>query len=100
MPNKKVGVTQVSNETKLALLRAMLRVRRFEEKIVEVYGAQDMKTPVHLSIGQEAVAAGVCHNLKTEDYVFSTHRNHGHILVKGAAMAPMVAELYGYSDGC
>lgn len=81
-------------------MRAMLRVRRFEEKIVEVYGAQDMKTPVHLSIGQEAVAAGVCLGLKKEDYVFTTHRNHGHILVKGAAMTPMVAELYGRSDGC
>ena len=90
----------VSNETKIALMRAMLRVRRFEEKIVETYGAQDMKTPVHLSIGQEAVAAGVCLNLKNEDYVFSTHRNHGHILVKGAAMVPMVAELYGHADGC
>jgi pyruvate dehydrogenase E1 component alpha subunit len=100
MSNNKVEVTNATNETKLALFRAMLRVRRFEEKIVEVYGAQDMKTPVHLSIGQEAVAAGVCLNLKKEDYVFSTHRNHGHILVKGAAMAPMVAEMYGHADGC
>lgn len=87
-------------EQKRTLMRLMLRVRRFEEKIVEVYGAQDMKTPVHLSLGQEAVSAGVCFHLKKEDYLFSTHRNHGHLLSKGAAMAPMIAEMYGLASGC
>ena len=86
--------------TRLALLRAMLRARRFGEKIIEVYGAQDMKTPVHLSIGQEASAAGVCLCLEREDYLFTTHRSHAHLLSKGAAMLPMVAELYGHSGGC
>jgi len=90
----------ISAETKLALMRAMLRARRFGEKIVEVYGAQDMKTPVHLSIGQEAVAAGVCLNLKPEDHLFTTHRNHAHLLSKGASMTAMVAELYGRAAGC
>ena len=91
---------RISKTAKLKLLRTMVRIRRFEEKIVSVYGVQDMKTPVHLSIGQEAVAAGVCVNLEPEDYVFSTHRNHGHLLAKGAAMAPLVAELYGRASGC
>jgi len=90
----------VSDETKGALMRAMLRARRFGEKIVEVYGAQDMKTPVHLSIGQEAVAAGVCLNLKADDYLFTTHRSHAHLLSKGASMTSMVAELYGLAGGC
>lgn len=87
-------------ETKTDLLGKMLRARLFEEKIVAVYGEQEMKTPVHLYIGQEAVAAGVSQNLKPEDYVFSTHRNHGHYLCKGADLKPIVAELYGRASGC
>lgn len=87
-------------DIKLELLRKMLRARLFEEKIVAVYPAQDMKTPVHLYIGQEAVAAGVSQHLKTEDYVFSTHRNHGHYLCKGVTLGPIVAELYGKATGC
>lgn len=87
-------------EIKLELLGKMLRARLFEEKIVAVYPEQQMKTPVHLYIGQEAVAAGVSQHLKAEDYVFSTHRNHGHYLCKGAAMKPIVAELYGRATGC
>jgi TPP-dependent pyruvate/acetoin dehydrogenase alpha subunit len=96
----KTTVASVSSETKLALMRAMLRARRFGEKIIDVYGAQDMKTPVHLSIGQEAIAAGVCLNLKPEDYLFTTHRSHAHLLSKGASMTAMVAELYGLAAGC
>jgi len=91
---------KLTDETRLELLRLMLRARRFEEKIVAQYPAQEMKTPVHLYIGQEAVAAGVSRHLRREDYVFSTHRNHGHYLGKGAAMAPIVAELYGRAAGC
>jgi pyruvate dehydrogenase E1 component alpha subunit len=87
-------------ETRLQLLKKMLRSRLFEEKISAVYSEQDMKTPVHLYIGQEAVAAGVSQHLLTEDYVFSTHRNHGHYLSKGAVLKPLVAELYGKADGC
>ncbi|HNW44744.1 MAG TPA: thiamine pyrophosphate-dependent dehydrogenase E1 component subunit alpha [Elusimicrobiales bacterium] len=87
-------------EIKLELLRKMLRARLFEEKIVAVYGEQEMKTPVHLYIGQEAVAAGVSQHLKPEDYVFSTHRNHGHYLSKGTDLKPIVAELYGRATGC
>ena len=78
----------------------MLRIRRFEEKIVDVYCDQDMKTPVHLYIGQEAVAAGVCANLRREDYVFSTHRSHGHYLAKGGDVRRLMAELYGRKTGC
>jgi len=90
----------MDDKTRLVLYRAMLRVRMFEERIVSVYARQDMKTPVHLCIGQEAAAAGVGLQLKKEDYIFSTHRNHGHNLVKGANMRRMVAELYGRSAGC
>lgn len=89
-----------SPETLKALYRTMLYIRRFEEKIVEVYGAQDMKTPVHLYIGEEAVAAGVCAHLKKEDYVFTTHRSHGHCLAKGVPAFDLYAEFYGKAEGC
>jgi pyruvate dehydrogenase E1 component alpha subunit len=78
----------------------MLLIRRFEEKIVEVYPAQDMKTPVHLYIGQEAIAAGVCSHLTKEDYLFTTHRSHGHCLVKGVDPKFLYAEFYGRRTGC
>jgi pyruvate dehydrogenase E1 component alpha subunit len=87
-------------ETMLSLYTAMLRIRMFEEKVVELYPDQEMKCPVHLCIGQEAVAAGVCLGLEKADYVFSNHRGHGHYLAKGGAMGPLMAEFYGKATGC
>lgn len=84
----------------LRLYRMMQEIRLFEEKIIEVYPVQDMKTPVHLYIGQEAIAAGVCSHLKTEDYVFTTHRSHGHAIAKGVGMKELYAEFYGRLEGC
>lgn len=83
----------------LELYRKMLLIRRFEEKIIEVYPAQDMKTPVHLYIGEEAVAAGVCANLEQDDYLFTNHRSHGHCLAKGAEPKRLYAEFYGRIGG-
>lgn len=82
------------------LMRVMVFIRRFEEKIIEVYGAEDMKSPVHLYIGQEAVGAGVCANLRRDDYIFTTHRSHGHCLAKGMAARDLYAEFYGRVTGC
>lgn len=82
------------------LLCTMLKIRRFEEKIVELYPEQEIKTPAHLCIGQEAIAAGVCENLNKDDYVFSTHRNHGHYIAKGIDIKLLMAELYGKVTGC
>ncbi|MCA1946079.1 MAG: thiamine pyrophosphate-dependent dehydrogenase E1 component subunit alpha [Desulfovibrio sp.] len=82
------------------LLRCMLRIRRFEERVAARYPEQQMRTPVHLCIGQEAVAAGVCLALGQEDVVCSTHRSHGHYLAKGGSMPALAAELYGRSTGC
>ena len=78
----------------------MVLIRRFEEKIIEVYGRQDMKSPVHLCIGQEGVAAGVCAHLGPEDYIFTTHRGHGHCLAKGMTPRELYAEFYGRKTGC
>ena len=90
----------LSLDISVELLKKMVLIRRFEEKIVEVYPMQDMKTPVHLYIGQEAIAAGVCTNLEKEDYIVTNHRSHGHYLAKGADMKPLLAEFYGKQDGC
>ena len=78
----------------------MLRIRFVEEKIAELYPDQEMRCPVHLSIGQEATAVGVCSALKNEDYVLSTHRSHAHYLAKGGNLKAMIAELYGKESGC
>lgn len=82
------------------LWETMLLIRRFEEHIVDIYGQQEMQSPVHLYIGQEAVAAGVCLHLRPEDYLFSTHRSHGHCLAKGADVFSLYAEFYGRAAGC
>lgn len=71
-----------------------------EEKIAELYPEQEMRCPVHLCIGQEAVAAGVCAHLSRVDYVLSGHRSHGHYLAKGGDFKAMMAELYGRVTGC
>ncbi|MEW6040632.1 MAG: thiamine pyrophosphate-dependent dehydrogenase E1 component subunit alpha [Elusimicrobiota bacterium] len=83
-----------------SLLSTMLKIRRFEIKLIELYPAQDMRTPIHLCIGQEAIAAGVSANLKKKDYLFTTHRGHGHCIAKGVDMSSMIAEFYGRADGC
>ena len=82
------------------LFRQVLRIRMVEEKIAELYPEQEMRCPVHLCIGQEAVAAGVCAVLSHDDYVFSNHRSHAHYLAKGGSLKAMLAELYGKATGC
>jgi len=84
----------------LQLYTTMLRIRRFEEKVVELLPGSEIKCPVHLCIGQEAIAAGVCANLRNEDPVFSTHRSHGHYIAKGGELKPLMAEIFGRETGC
>jgi pyruvate dehydrogenase E1 component alpha subunit len=78
----------------------MLRIRMVDEAIAERYGEQQMRCPVHLGVGQEAVAVGVCANLSQEDPVMSTHRSHAHYLAKGGNLRAMIAEIYGKATGC
>ncbi len=84
----------------LDLYRGMLRIRRAEEKIVQLAEGKEISDLVHLSTGQEAVAMGVCAALTQYDYVVSTHRCHAHYLAKGGDMNAMFAELYGKATGC
>lgn len=85
---------------KLDLFHSMLRIRRVEETIADRYSEQEMRCPMHLCIGQEAIAVGVCSSLEPSDKVFSNHRAHGHYLAKGGDLPQMIAELYGRSGGC
>ena len=78
----------------------MRRIRSAEEKLIELYNAGHIKAPIHLSIGQEAVAVGVMAALKPEDKIVSTHRCHGHYLAKGGDMGKMMAEILGKATGC
>ena len=84
----------------LALLHAMLRIRRIEEALAVRYAEQEMRCPMHLCIGQEAIAVGTCAVLSANDVVFGNHRAHGHYLAKGGSLNALVAELYGRSTGC
>lgn len=78
----------------------MLRIRLLQLRIEAHYLENEMKTPVHLYIGQEAIAVGVCANLTREDYINSSHRSHGHYLAKGGNLRALVAELYCKETGC
>ena len=84
----------------LSLLREMVDIRLVEETIAARYGEQEMRCPVHLSVGQEATAVGVCRALRQSDRVFSTHRCHAHYLAKGGDLRAMLAEIYGKAAGC
>jgi len=77
----------------------MIRIRAFEERVRDLFAAGRLPGFVHLSIGQEAVAAGACGPLRRDDYVLSTHRGHGHLVAKGADTARMMAELYAKRTG-
>lgn len=104
--------TQLSNETMLALYRTMCRIRAFEDAAEEASqgglaawghasgtGVAQVRGPLHLSTGQEAVPAGVCAHLRATDYLTSTHRGHGHTIAKGANLEKMMHELFGKATG-
>jgi TPP-dependent pyruvate/acetoin dehydrogenase alpha subunit len=78
----------------------MLRIRRAEEEISKRYSQEQMRCPVHLSIGQEAAAVGVASALNIKDTMVSTHRAHAHYLAKGGSLKALISELYGKAAGC
>lgn len=90
----------MDKELLIKLLKTMLKIRIFEQKVVEVYERGELKGDLHSYIGEEAVATGVCLNLNEEDYITSSHRCHGHLIAKGVNLNNMMAELYGKETGC
>lgn len=81
------------------LFRTALLIRLVEERIIELYPSDRIQSPVHLSIGQEAVAVGICDALRPDDLMFATYRSHAFYIAKGGELGPMFAELYGRRDG-
>src|SRR5258707_15817813 len=84
----------------LALYEQMVLVRRFELTAQDVYRKGEMPGFIHLYVGEEATAVGVCAHLRREDWITSTHRGHGHALAKGVSPRAVLAELYGKATGC
>ena len=79
---------------------SLYRIRRVEEEIARIYPTDKIKSPIHLSIGQEAVSVGVCEALRSDDIVFGTYRGHAIYLAKGGDLKAMLSELYGKDTGC
>jgi pyruvate dehydrogenase E1 component alpha subunit len=87
-------------ETIARLYRGLARIRRVEERVAEIYPTDKIKSPIHLSIGQEAVAVGVCDALRADDVVSGTYRGHATYLAKGGDLPAMLAEMFGKVGGC
>jgi pyruvate dehydrogenase E1 component alpha subunit len=94
------GKKRVSDDALRGFFREMLLIRRFEEKVEERFRAGELPGFLHVAIGQEAAATGVCAALAQEDVIASTHRAHGHAIAKGTSVARVMAELYGKVEGC
>jgi pyruvate dehydrogenase E1 component alpha subunit len=94
------GGGPVSEEALRGFFREMLLIRRFEEKVEERFRAGELPGFLHVAIGQEATATGVCAALRREDVIASTHRAHGHAIAKGTPIDRIMAELYGKVEGC
>jgi pyruvate dehydrogenase E1 component alpha subunit len=84
----------------LDLLRTMIRIRRFEERCIELYSAGEIRGFVHLYIGEEAVATGVTGALGADDAIVATYREHGHAIARGISMRAIMAEMMGRVEGC
>jgi len=98
--NIKDSETAPDPKTLTFLFRRMLRIRKVELRMESLYHLDEMKTPIHLCIGQEAVAVGACAALEQSDYIQSNHRGHGHYLAKGGDLKALIAELHGRETGC
>ena len=94
------GAAGLSDERLRELYREMLLIRRFEEKVEERFRAGELPGFLHVAIGQEAVATGVCAALESDDVIASTHRAHGHTIAKGTPINAVMAGRYGKREGC
>jgi pyruvate dehydrogenase E1 component alpha subunit len=91
--------TSLEKDRMKTMYKKMLEIRLFEEKVYELYGQNLVPGTIHLYAGQEAVAVGVCENLRKDDYIVSTHRGHGHCIAKGARLDKTMAEILGKKTG-
>ena len=100
LQNREKQSSEISKELKLRMLKTMLEIRYFEQKLKELFMAAHIRGSMHVSIGEEATAAGACLAVRKEDLMTSTHRGHGHCLAKGIGLKEMLAEILGRETGC
>jgi pyruvate dehydrogenase E1 component alpha subunit len=93
------GAGELTKEELLQSYRVMRTIREFEERVHREFATGEIPGFVHLYAGEEAIAAGVCAHLRTDDYIASTHRGHGHAIAKGCDVKGMMAEIYGKKSG-
>jgi pyruvate dehydrogenase E1 component alpha subunit len=93
-------MTEDRDVERLGMLRMMVRIRRFEERAAQLYGETEIRGFLHLYIGEEAVATGLCAALAPADNVVATYREHGHALARGVPPESIMAEMFGRSNGC
>jgi len=90
----------MQQENYLRILKKMILIRRFEERVAVLAENREFQDPVHLYVGQEAIASSVCEALNHQDYAYSTHRSHGHYLAKGGDVKKLMAEIFCKETGC
>lgn len=93
-------MTEDRDVERLGMLRTMVLIRRFEERAAQLYGETEIRGFLHLYIGEEAVATGLCAALEPADNVVATYREHGHALARGVSAGSIMAEMFGRSNGC
>ena len=93
-------MNDISKEMKITMLESMIKIRRFEEAMIQLYKEAKIAGHLHPCIGEEGVAVGACSAIGKKDYIVSTHRGHGHCIAKGVDLKKMVAELFGKATGC
>src|SRR5512145_929477 len=91
---------EINRDHALALLREMLRIRRFEERCAELYTQGKIRGFLHLYVGEEAVAVGALQALEPGDAIVATYREHGHALARGIDPGAIMAEMFGKAAGC
>ena len=90
---------ETQKETLIGMYVSMMRIRRFEEELADLFAVGGIPGIIHTYIGEEAIAVGACSNLRKDDYITSTHRGHGHCIAKGCDVNAMMKELFGKKDG-
>jgi pyruvate dehydrogenase E1 component alpha subunit len=95
-----VNETKIPQDKLIQMYTTMVRIRQFEDRVYLLFLGGEMPGTIHLSQGQEAIAAGVCANLRKEDLITSTHRPHGHAIAKGVSIRSLMAELFARKTGC
>lgn len=90
---------ELTNEQLIGMYTTMVKIRMFENRVAELFADGKIPGFVHLYVGEEAVATGVCQSLTNEDFITSTHRGHGHLIAKGGDIKKMMAELFGKKTG-